>query len=355
VTRRPGLTAALSAGVMLVLALPALSLETKDGALRQFPTTNETRVGAELGARQTSPGAAGPVQIVAKLRDGRASAPANQAAVGRYVERLRRDPAIATVAKPQPSSDGRAVLVTAVPKSDPESKETFTLVERLRDDPGPLRGIAEFDVGGPTASVHDFNRLVTGSMWKILLFVLAASYIVLLVLLRSVLLPLKAVLMNLLSVGAAYGVLVVVFQWGWFDGFMGFQSLGYINTMTPPLLLAIVFGLSMDYEVFLLSRIRERYDATRDSRRAVAEGLEASAKTITSAALIMVAVFGVFAGTGVPSIKEIGLGLSVAIALDATIVRLILVPATMELLGDWNWWLPKPLEKVLPEAAFEAS
>jgi len=161
--------------------------------------------------------------------------------------------------------------------------------------------------------------------------------------------------MNLLSVGAAYGILVAIFQYGWVDGFLGFQSLGYINTITPPFLLAIVFGLSMDYEVFLLSRIRERYAVTGDNKLAVAQGLRASAATISSAALIMVAVFAVFAGTGVPSIKEIGLGLAVAIALDATLVRLVLVPATMELMGRWNWWLPKPLERVLPRAGFEGS
>jgi uncharacterized membrane protein YdfJ with MMPL/SSD domain len=209
------------------------------------------------------------------------------------------------------------------------------------------------EVGGATASVEDFKDLVSGSMWKILVFVLAFSYLVLLVLLRSVLLPLKAVLVNLLSVGAAYGVLVTVFQWGWFDGLLGYDHLGYINTMTPPFLLAIVFGLSMDYEVFLLTRIRERYDATGDTTLSVAQGLRASAATISSAALIMVAVFAVFAGTGTPSIKEIGLGLSVAIALDATLVRLILVPATMEIMGRWNWWLPGPLARVLPRAEFE--
>jgi RND superfamily putative drug exporter len=213
---------------------------------------------------------------------------------------------------------------------------------------------ADVRVGGATAAVEDFKNLVSGSMWKIALFVLAFSYLVLLVLLRSVLLPLKAVLMNLLSVGAAYGVLVAVFQWGWLDGFAGFESLGYVNTMTPPLLLAIVFGLSMDYEVFLLSRIRERYDATGDTKRSVAQGLAASAATISSAALIMVAVFAVFAGTGVPSVKEIGLGLAVAIALDATLVRLVLVPATMELMGKWNWWLPRSLDRVLPRTDFEA-
>jgi uncharacterized membrane protein YdfJ with MMPL/SSD domain len=184
--------------------------------------------------------------------------------------------------------------------------------------------------------------------------VLICSYLVLLVVLRSVILPLKAVLMNLLTVGAAYGVLVMVFQYGWFDGLTGFNHLGYVNAITPPLLLAIVFGLSMDYEVFLLSRIKERYHATGDNRRAVAEGLQGSARVISSAAVIMVVVFGVFALTGVPQIKEIGVGLSVAIALDATLVRLVLVPATMELMGDFNWWLPKRLDRVLPDMDFES-
>src|SRR4029079_11007055 len=156
-------------------------------------------------------------------------------------------------------------------------------------------------------------------------------------------------------VAASYGVLVVVFQWGWFDGFLGFQSLGYVQAITPALLLAVVFGLSMDYEVFMLSRIKERYHATGDTQQAVAQGLAASAKTISSAALIMVAVFAIFAGTGVPQVKEIGVGLAVAIFLDATIVRLILVPTTMELMGDWNWWLPKWLDRILPDMDFESS
>jgi uncharacterized membrane protein YdfJ with MMPL/SSD domain len=170
-----------------------------------------------------------------------------------------------------------------------------------------------------------------------------------------VLLPLKAVRVNVLSVGAAYGVLVMVFQWGWLDSLLGWDSLGYINTMTPPFLPAIVFGLSMDYEVFLLTRIRERWQATGDNRRSVAEGLAASARTISSAALIMVAVFAIFAGTGVPSIKEIGVGLGVAIALDATLVRLVLVPAMMGLMGKWNWWMPAWLGRFLPRADFEAA
>jgi len=353
VTRRPWVSALAAAGVLLALAIPALSLHFGNGALRQFPKDNETRVGAELAAQKTGAGAAGPVQVVAQVGSGRVSDDANRAAIASYVADLRRDPEVARVLPPQPSRDGHAALITAVPRHDPESPQAEALVERMRDDAGPLRGVAEVQVGGATAFNKDFVDLVSGSMWKILLFVLVFSYLVLFLLLRSVLLPLKAVVMNLLSVAAAYGVLVTVFQYGWFDGLLGYESLGYVNSMTPPFLLAIVFGLSMDYEVFLLSRIRERYDATGDTKRAVAEGLRASAGTISSAALIMVAVFSVFAFTGTPSIKEIGVGMSVAIALDATLVRLILVPATMEIMGRWNWWLPKRVDRVLPHAGFE--
>jgi uncharacterized membrane protein YdfJ with MMPL/SSD domain len=168
---------------------------------------------------------------------------------------------------------------------------------------------------------------------------------VLFLLLRSLLLPLKAVLMNLLSIGAAYGVIVAVFQWGWLD-WTGYDSPGYIDTIVPVFVLAITFGLSMDYEVFLLTRIRERYLAGADNTEAVAQGLAQSARTITAAALIMVAVFGSFALAGAISLKEIGVGLAVAILVDATIVRLVLVPATMRLLGNWNWWLPARLARL---------
>ena len=337
VMRRPWLSAAGAAAILLILAIPALSLEYGNGALRMFPADHETRRGAELAAQIAGPGAASPVLIVAEeLPDG-------------YLEQLSATPGVAEVLEPQPSQDGDAVLVRVVLDTDPESPEALALVERLREESPP--GV---EIGGATAQAKDLNELISGGIWKVFAFVMICSYLVLLVVLRSVLLPLKAVLMNLLSVGAAYGVLVAVFQYGWLDGITGYDSLGYINTVTPPLLLAIVFGLSMDYEVFLLSRIRERYLATGDNRRAVAEGLEASAKVITSAALIMVVVFGTFALTGVPQIKEIGVGLAVAIALDATLVRLLLVPAAMELMGDWNWWLPRALDRVLPRADFES-
>jgi RND superfamily putative drug exporter len=354
--RRPLLTAILTAALLLLLAVPALSLRWGDGALRQFPAGNETRVGAELAADVQGKGAAGPALVVARFRHGSAGDDSGRRALARFRARFAHDRAVAAIAPPRRSRDGRSALIALTPRSDPESPAARHLVERLRSpDSNPLAGVATVEVGGPTAHVEDFKDLVSGSMWKIALFVLAFSYLVLLLLLRSVLLPLKAVVMNLLSVAAAYGVLVTVFQYGWFDGLLGFHHLGYVNTMTPPFLLAIVFGLSMDYEVFLLTRIRERYEATGDTRTAVAQGLAGSARTISSAALIMVAVFAVFAGTGVPSVKEIGLGLSVAIALDATLVRLLLVPATMELMGRWNWWLPRPLQRVLPRAHFEGA
>src|SRR5438105_1513244 len=195
---------------------------------------------------------------------------------------------------------------------------------------------------------HPVAAIAAGS--GVLLVILAACYAVLLLLLRSVVLPLKAVLMNLLSVGAAYGVLVAVFQWGWLD-WTGYTAPGYVDTVVPALVLAVTFGLSMDYEVFLLTRIRERYLLHGRNDQAVAEGLVGSARIITSAALVMVAVFAAFAVAGAPSLRELGAGLAVAVGLDASLVRLVVVPATMRLLGDWNWWVPRRLARFLPAPA----
>ena len=338
IMRRPIRAAAGSAAVLLVLAIPALQLTIRNGALEQFPPGHETRVGAEAAARIVGAGAMSPVEVVAP-----------RAQLARVEAVLKADPEIARVEPgAQLSRDGHSVLVKADARHHGESAQANALVARLHHSL-PEGAI----VGGSPAFTKDFVDRIAGSMGLIALFVLALSYLVLLLLLRSVLLPLKAVVMNLLSVGAAYGVLVGVFQKGWVDGFLGFQSPGYVDALTPPLVLAIVFGLSMDYEVFLLSRIRERWSATGDPRRSVAEGLQTSARTITSAALIMASVFAVFVGTGAPSIQEIGVGCSVAILLDATLVRLVLVPAAMELLGAWNWWLPRPLARALPDVAIE--
>ncbi len=355
VTRRPVLSVAVAGGALILLALPVLWMETGTGALDQFPSDHDVVVGNEIAAEATG-GGANPVDVVATFDDGELADPGNRAATAALVDDIAADPAVASVLSPQ-AGDGTA-LIAATPFGASDSEESYAAVERLRSEivpPSELAQRADVAVGGETARIVDVRDQIDSSMWKIIAFILGFSFLVLMVMLRSIVLPLKAILMNLLSIGAAYGVLVIVFQWGWIDGFLGFESTGAIDTLTPPLVLAVVFGLSMDYEVFLLSRIRERYEAHGDNKRAVAEGLSSSAATISSAALIMTTVFAVFVLTGVPSIKELGLGNAVAIALDATLVRLILVPAAMQLLGAWNWWLPGWLDRLLPDLGVESA
>jgi RND superfamily putative drug exporter len=346
VMRRP-LAAALGSSVLLIfLAVPAFGMVTANRAIEQLPVNTDVRVGNKiLTDRITGQGQGreGALTILVRPQDARGTSVESLAEQLR--RRLARDPLIARTSIDRV---GSAAIVVGELRVDPEgSAAVDTLVPRVRawvDGHGLVSGVSAFN--------RDLNTEVGDDLWKVMALVLALSYVVLLVLLRSVLLPLKAVIMNLLSIGAAYGVVVVVFQWGWFD-WTGFDSLGHLNTVNPSLMLAITFGLAMDYEVFLLSRIRERYEATGDNERAVAEGLAGSARIITSAAMIMTVVFASFVGTGVPAIKEIGLGLAVAIAIDATITRLVLVPATMRLLGEWNWWLPGWLDRRLPHLAHE--
>jgi uncharacterized membrane protein YdfJ with MMPL/SSD domain len=351
VMSRPWTAIVAVSAVLLFLASPLLSLETGTEALTQFPKDSDVRVGNELASDQLG-GGTDPIQIVAGF-DGPVTGE-NKAAVAGFARQLEGTAGVSAVGVPAYAGD--AVLVQATPSAPSESDAATALVDRLRDSVVPASALAqraEVDVGGETARSHDVRDQIGGSMWKIILFVLSLSFLVLMVMLRSLILPLKAVLMNLLSIGAAFGILVAIFQWGWLDGFLGFESQGALDTINIPLIFAIVFGLSMDYEVFLMSRIRERYMVHGDNERAVAEGLSTSARTISSAALIMTSVFAVFVLTGVPSIKELGLGSAVAIALDATLVRLILVPAAMKLLGNWNWWMPSWLDRLLPDLSFE--
>jgi uncharacterized membrane protein YdfJ with MMPL/SSD domain len=356
VMRRPVISVLAVTAFLLILAIPVFSVKTGNGAIKQFDPGSDARVGTELAA-QVSGGGADPVKVVATIDHGSLSDPANANAVRDFSNRAAVDPQVEAVSRPV--QNGNQVLIDIGTRAEAaESQESLDLVHRLRSEIVPassLSRVATVDMGGEPARVVDARDQINGSMWKIIVFVLGFSFIVLMLMLRSLVLPLKAVLMNLLSIGAAYGVLVAVFQWGWLDGVAGFHSLGALDTLAPPLVLAVVFGLSMDYEVFLLSRIKERYDTHGDNKRAVAEGLASSAAVITSAALIMVCVFSVFVLTGVPSIKQLGLGTAVAIAIDATLVRLILVPAAMELLGEWNWWLPKWLDRLLPHVGLEGS
>jgi RND superfamily putative drug exporter len=331
VMRRPVTGLVAGAGVMLVLSIPFFWMQTFNRGLDELPRGAEVRVATEHAQAIAGTGFGAPVHV---LTTEPGIAP-----------QLATIPGVAHVASPVRSVDGSRWLIDATLSVPVESAAARAVVHQIQAAAG-----SGAVIGGSTVFDMDVTNAIFGGLWKMLLVILAACYVVLLLLLRSVLLPLKAVLMNLLSVGAAYGVLVAVFQWGWLD-WTGYNSPGYVETIVPALVLAVTFGLSMDYEVFLLTRVRERWLVHGDNERAVAEGLVRSARIITSAALVMVAVFFAFVVAGAPSLKELGTGLGVAILLDATLVRLLIVPAAMRLLGEWNWWLPRTLGRRLPAAS----
>jgi RND superfamily putative drug exporter len=314
------------------------------------PQSTTTRAAYDLLAEGFGPGVNGPLLVAAGTPDDAARARVTELAAA-----VSATPGVAYVAAPQLSPDGRAALIVVVPSTAPQDASTHALVERLRDDvvPAAEAGTSlDAHVGGETASMIDFTTIFSRRLPLFIGTVLAVSFLLLMVVFRSVLVPLKAVVLNLLSIGAAYGVMVAIFQWGWFGSVLGVGPGAPIEPWAPMMLFAIVFGLSMDYEVFLLSSIREHYDATGDNGRAVVEGLASTARLITAAAAIMVCVFGAFVFADLRAVKLIGLGLAVAVLVDATIVRMVLVPATMELLGDRNWWLPGWLDRRLPDLRF---
>jgi RND superfamily putative drug exporter len=246
------------------------------------------------------------------------------------------------VAPAQTSPDGAISVFAAYPTTAPQSPATEQLVRNLRNDlPGNVH------IGGETASGIDFSAFMGERLPWFIGAVLLVSFLLLLAVFRSLLVPLKAVVLNLVSISAAYGAMVAVFQWGWLGSLFNIEP-APIEPWAPMMLFAIVFGLSMDYEVFLLSAVKERYDATGDNHGAVLDGLSTTARVITAAAAIMVCVFASFMVADLRSIKLIGFGLAAAVFIDATIVRLVMVPATMELLGRWNWWLPRRLQRALP-------
>jgi putative drug exporter of the RND superfamily len=246
-------------------------------------------------------------------------------------------------------------MMTLVPTTAPQEAATTDLVADLRDDvvPAAVAGTGlDVDVTGLAATNIDTTDHLAGRMLVFFAAVLALSFVLLTIVFRSLLVPLKAVGMNVLSIAAAYGVCVAVFQWGWGGPLLGIEG-APVNPYIPMMLFAIVFGLSMDYEVFMLSRIREEYGRTGDARGSVAGGLAATARVITSAAAIMIVVFASFVFEDVRDLKLFGLGLAVAVLVDATLVRMVLVPATMELLGERNWWIPRWLDRLLPHVPVE--
>jgi RND superfamily putative drug exporter len=330
---------------MIALAAPVLALDLGFPDDGTKPESRTERRAYDLIADGFGPGANGPLVIAVDISQ-------DKSAVAPLAEAVAADPGITAVGEPIIDLSAGVATLVAQPTTSPQDVATQETVTRLRSEvfPTVLDGSsATAHVGGQTATFADLGDRVQERMPRFVAAVLLLSFLLLAVLFRSVLVPLKAVVLNLLSVGAAYGVLVMVFQWGWAASIIGVESTVPIVSFIPLFMFAILFGLSMDYEVFLLSRVREQYRRHGDNTRAVIEGIAGTGRTITAAALIMVAVFSGFVLGSDPVVKMMGVGLATAIFLDATVVRLILVPATMKLLGAANWWLPAWLDRLLPE------
>ena len=334
------------------MASPALDLRLGFSDESNMAEDTSARQAYDLLAEGFGPGANGPVLIVAEV-DG----PADLEILNRLSGILNQTPGVAFASPPQPSGDGAAALLRVQPTTAPQDAETEDLVNALRDEivPSAVAGSTVRPlVTGAVAAGIDFSDFLARRLIVFFLAVLGLSFLLLMMVFRSLVVPLKAVIMNLLSIGAAYGVLVMVFQWGWGGWLIGVDS-GPIEPFIPMLLFAVVFGLSMDYEVFLLSRIKEEYDRTGDPVNSVADGLAVTARVITAAAAIMVVVFLSFVLEDDRVPKVFGLGLATAVFIDATFVRMLIVPSTMELLGARNWWLPAWLDRLLPNLTIEGA
>ena len=345
VQRAPLAFFVLSLGILLVLAIPVLSMRLGSSDAGNNPESLSSRRAYDLLSEGFGPGFNGPITVGVRIDEEAA-----EAAAEALPSVLQETDGVATVSQAIFNEERSAAVIVAVPETAPQEEETNELVDRLRRTlPTVVEGSgAEVLVGGPTAAFIDVGDRIASRIPYFFAAVIGVSFVLLMAVFRSVLVPLKAAAMNLLSIGAAYGVLVAIFQWGWFGGLVGVERTGPIESFLPMIMFAVLFGLSMDYEVFLLSRIQEEYLKTKDNSESVARGLSVTARVITAAAAIMVAVFLAFAFSDQRIVKEFGIGLAVAIFLDATVVRLILVPSLMQLLGDANWWFPRWLDRLLP-------
>lgn len=344
--------------LLAVMASPLMGLHLGFSDAGNFPADNTGRKAYDLLSQGFGVGSNGPLLLVARIPDDMdLSTSTDLLQISRTIGDV---PGVASVSPPIPSdmdapADSRAVMWMVVPTTSPQDHATAELLHQIRDDVVP--GIdADYGldvlVTGEVAVMSDFSSYLSQRMVLFFGIVLSLSFLLLMAVFRSVLVPLKAVIMNLISIGASYGVIVALFQWGWGGSILGVEP-APIEPFVPMMLFAIVFGLSMDYEVFLLSRVREEWIGSGDSRASVANGLAATARVITAAAAIMVFVFGSFVFDVDRIVKLMGFGLAFAVLLDASIVRMLLVPATMELLGDRNWWMPRLIDKILPRINVE--
>jgi uncharacterized membrane protein YdfJ with MMPL/SSD domain len=345
VMRRPVFCGLAATGFLVVLAIPAFGLHTAESGVNAFP--QDLPVIKTYERMQAAfPGAQEPAQVVVSADD--VTSPRVKAGLRDLRARAQRDPGSFGRPVIVDISRDRSVADLELPlKGSGSDSRSNAALEKLRSQlvpatVGRVPGVTA-EVTGDTAGSADFNHVLKQRMPLVFAFVLSAAFLLLLVSFRSIVIPIKAIALNLLSVGAAYGVVVWIFQQGHLEGLLGFRSNGGITSWLPLFLFVVLFGLSMDYHVFILTRIREAYDRGMSTEEAVAHGIKSTAGVVTSAAAVMVGVFGVFATLSFLDFKEMGVGLAVAILIDATIVRGVLLPATMKLLGDWNWYLPRSL------------
>ncbi|WP_432121286.1 MMPL family transporter [Streptomyces sp. S1] len=351
VERHPKLLGAVAAVVMTVLALPTLSLHLGTSDQGNGPATATTRKAYDLLAEGFGPGVNGPLTLVAGL-DGAD----DRIALDQLPAALSATKGVAAVSPVTYNSSGDTAVLTVVPDSSPQSKATSELVDRLRQDvlPRAEAGTSlDVNVGGVTASYDDFAEIIVGKLPLFVGVVIALGCLLLLLAFRSIGIPLKAAAMNVMAVAGAFGVVVTVFQWGWGSELLGLGSAGPIEPFLPVIMVSVLFGLSMDYQVFLVSRMYEEWLETGDNRRAVRVGLAETSRVINSAAVIMISVFLAFVLSGDRVIAMFGIALAAAVALDAFVLRTLLVPALMHLLGGANWWLPKGLDRLLPRISIE--
>ena len=352
VEKRPWVCAASALAVLVVLALPLFSMRLAFSDAGNDPASLTTRQAYDLLAEGFGPGFNGPLVVAADLHG-----PHAQASVARLAARLGHVPGVASAGPPVVNAARDAAVIVVYPTTAPQSAPTASLVHRLRDQVIPQAtadGQVTAFVGGETAAGVDTSAYLSARLPWVIGVVISLAFLLLVVVFRSIAIPLKAVAVNLLSMGAAYGVIVAVYQWGWLAGLFGVSRTGPIDPWIPLMMFTIVFGLSMDYEVFLLSRMREEWIRSGDNSDAVARGLASTARVITAAAAIMVCVFGSFViGDPLRILAVFGLGLAVAVLVDATVVRMVLVPAIMQLLGPANWWLPGWIGRAIPRLAIE--
>jgi putative drug exporter of the RND superfamily len=356
VGRRPWPALVLSTAFLLMLALPVFQLRLGQSDTSAMPTSTTIRQAYDTITDGFGAGTNGPLLIGVQMTTPATGDPTKDPRLTGLVNAVAKTPGVQSVAPVTVDKAGTAAVFTAVATTAPAASQTEDLVDNLRDNVIPKAvagtGLTAY-VGGQTAGYIDLAEKIAAKLPLMIAVVVLLSLVVLLVAFRSVVIPLKAAVMNLLSVAAAYGVVTAVFQEGWGAGVVGLPHAIPIVSFAPLLMFAILFGLSMDYEVFLVTQMQEHYLESGDAKEAVVDGLAATGRVITSAALVMVCVFTSFVLNGDPTVKEFGVGLAFAIAIDATVVRCLLVPAVMELLGERSWWIPAWLDRLLPRVSIE--